>query len=102
MYRIVITKEEDVVSTQQEWQQLYIDQDTAEANGTKHTHGYVDKKVEVVKETKVLDQRVEDMDLNAVIVAVNNLGGVAADLIKIGKLRQGDSTNGSTNATTEA
>lgn len=100
MFRIVITKEEDVVVTEQVWQQLYDDQDTAEANGAKHMHGYVDKKVERVKETQLLDQRVEDLDMDAVIVAVNDLGGIAAELTKAGRLRKGEDANDETNDNT--
>lgn len=73
VYRIVITKEEDVTTTEQVWQQIYADQDTAVANGAKHTHGYVDKKIERVKETQMLDQRLENLDLPKVVIAINNL-----------------------------
>lgn len=75
MYRIVITKEEDVVSTVQEWMQIYDTSDDAKAAGQTGSYGYADKKVEQVKETKMLDQRVEELNLDAVIIAVNNLNG---------------------------
>lgn len=72
-YRIVITTEENVTATEQEWQQLYDDQDTAEAHGAESMHGYVDKKVQRVQQVSVLDQRVDDLDLQKVIIAINNL-----------------------------
>jgi hypothetical protein len=101
MFRIVITKEENVTATEQEWQQLYPDQDTAEANNAKLTHGYVDKKVERVRVTQLLDQRVDDLDLKKVIVAINDLpeivpGDIAKFLeegnMKVPKSDQSDTT----------
>lgn len=74
MYRITITREEDVEVKTQEWKQLYADQDTAAANGEKHTHGYVTKVEQQIRETQVLQQRVDDLDMEAVIVAINKIG----------------------------
>lgn len=73
MYRIVITKEDEKTVTKQEWRQLYADQATAEAAGAKSTNAYVDKIEEVVQETQLLDQRVEELDMAKVIRAINNL-----------------------------
>jgi hypothetical protein len=70
MYRIVITREEDVTATEVEWRKLW-DSDAIPEAGKQYDN--VETTVEKVKQTQLLDQRVETLDLPAVIIAVNNL-----------------------------
>lgn len=74
MFRIVITEETEKEVTTQVWQtDLYDTQEEAEAAGATSRHGYVDKKETVIQQTQMLDQRVKELNLPAVIKAVNNL-----------------------------
>lgn len=103
MYRIVITKEEDVVTTEQEWQQIYDSLEMAVAAGKEGTHAYVDKRVERVKQTQLLDQRVENIDLKRVISAVNDMPEVIPGRAELanGNFKGGDNS-AKDDTTTEA
>jgi hypothetical protein len=94
MYRIVITKEENVTATEAEWRKLW-DSD-AIPEGCEQ-YGNVETTVEKVKQTQLLDQRVEDLDMPVVITAINKLYEVQTH-----KLRKPEVNNGPANTTTQA
>lgn len=73
MYRIVITKEEEKEVTTSEWHQLYDTEDEAKSHGKDSKYGYAKDTQTKTISTQVLDQRVEDLDMAAVIKAVNKL-----------------------------
>lgn len=73
MYRIVITKEEEKQVTTSEWKQLYDTDEQATAHGKDSMYGYAERSDVKTVSIDVLDQRVEDLDMAAVIKAVNKL-----------------------------
>lgn len=70
MYRIVITKEENVTATEVEWRKLW---DNGAIPEGSQQYGNVETTVEKVKQTQLLDQRVDTIDLKRVISAVNDM-----------------------------
>lgn len=76
MFRIVITRVEEVTETDQEYEKLYDDagfERVQEKDPEAKQYGYVEKTETRKKETEIYDQTVEDLDLKDVIKAVNKL-----------------------------
>ncbi len=70
MYKIVITKIEEVAVTKREYQRIA---DTGNKSDNGAVYGYVACECVQERETKVLEQGVETLDLPAVIKAVNKI-----------------------------
>lgn len=77
-YKILIIKAEEIERTKEEWEQQYTDESFREARKVEGSEdirqfAYVNHKVTETVETTVLSQTINDLDIQAVIKAVNKI-----------------------------